>query len=200
MFLKKKLRYIRKFKNTFPGLTNKRINQRQNKPGEHPFFASKKTSVKKSFLDRLHDKQKLKLNFCLNERQLKNYIKYTLSHITNNPFLGLYNILHSRLDFILYNIHLAKTILQARQLINHGQVYVNSKKEKHPSFSCKVGDIILTKSKVAKENIKYYLMGRVFFNAIIVDNTENITLKLQKPDFINLQILKLIQSAFEFYL
>jgi small subunit ribosomal protein S4 len=200
MFLKKKVRYIRKFKCSFPGLTKKKINQRKNKPGEHPFFSSKKTSVKKSFLDRLHDKQKLKLTFCLSERQLKNYIKYTLFYLKDNPFLGLYNILHSRLDYIIYNLHLAKTILQARQLINHGQIWVNSKKEKHPSFSCKVGDLILTKSNVAKGNIIDFLVGRVFFNATIIENSKNLIIKLNKPEFINLEILKLIQSVFEFYL
>jgi len=200
MFKKKKIRYIRKFKCIFPGLTNKKINQRKNKPGEHPFFAPKKTSVKKSFVDRLHDKQKLKLNFCLNERQLKNYIKYVLCHIKANPFLGLYNILHSRLDYVIYSLHMAKTILQARQLINHGQIYINSKKEKHPGFSCKVGDIILTKSNVAMENLRDYLIGRVYFNATLINNSDNIIVKLHKPKIINFEVLKLIQSAFEFYL
>ena len=200
MFIKKKVRYLRKFNCTFPSLTKKKINKRKNKPGEHPFFYSKKTSVKKSFSDRLQDKQKLKLIFCLNEKQLKNYIKFSLCFMKDNPFLGLYNILFSRLDYIVYSLHFAKTILQARQLINHGQFFVDNKKEKNPSFNCKVGNIILTKSRLAMENIRDYLIGRIYFNVLVFDNLNNIAIKLQKPEFINLEILKFIRSSFEFYL
>lgn len=200
MFLKNKVRYLRKFKCSLPSLTKKKVGEKKNRPGEHPFFFPKRTSVKKSFSDRLSDKQKLKLIFCLTERQLKNYIKFVLYYMKDNPILALYNLLHSRFDYIIYSLHFAKTILQARQFINHGQFFINNKKEKNPSYSCKIEDYIMTKSDLAMENFRQYLIGRVFFHAEFHDNKQNIVVKMQKPEYVNIKVLKLIRSSFEFYL
>src|SRR3546814_16961807 len=97
------------------------MNKRKNKPGEHSFFYSKKTSLKGLFTERLKNKQKLKLIFCINERQLKNYIKLILGFDKKTPFISMYNLLHMRFDYLVYNLNFAKTILQARQLISRSE-------------------------------------------------------------------------------
>ena len=200
MILRTKVRYLRKFKCVLPSFTRKQVNKRKNKPGEHPFFSSKKTSVKNSFIERLHRKQKLKFMFCISEKQLKNYIKFSLIYTKNNPFWGLYNVLHSRLDYIIYKLHFAKTILQARQLVNHGHFFINGVKQKTPSYSCKVGDLISTESDLALNNIKSYLIGRVYFNELKFVDFDKFIISVQKPKFINLEILNLVKSTFEFYI
>lgn len=199
MFLKKKIRYLRRFKCLFPSFTRKKIKKRKNKPGEHPFFYAKRTSVKQSFINRLTDKQKLKLIFCITEKQLKNYILFVLMNFKNEPFLGLYNLLHSRLDFLVYKLHFANTVLQARQFINHGHICVNSKKISRPGYKCRIGDEISTRFKLALNNVMQHVIGRVF-NTANNKNYSEFAIKIPKPQFVDLEIIRLIKSSFEFYL
>lgn len=198
----KKVRFLRKYNVLLPSLTQKKPSKRKNKPGEHPFFYSKKTAISRSFSDRLKDKQKLKLIFCINEKQLRNYIKLSLYIGRGKPFVTLYNILHLRFDYIIYILNFAQTILEARQLINHGHFFINKKKQKNPGYICTIGSFITTKSMLAKNNINNFLNRRVHIN-----NTDYLELSRNnyegfikiKPFNINFNILKLIQSAFEFY-
>lgn len=204
MFSGPRVRHLRKFNYKFPTLTNKKIKEKKHRPGEHAFFPFKKTAVKRSFVSRLRDKQILKLIFCLSEYKLKNYIKFALQNTKTNPILGLYNMLHSRLDYILVRAHIAETIPQARQFINHGQTYVNSKVEKSPGYICKTGDSVTVKTRLAFENyMKYCLFNARSGHKVSIGNDE-VTIHLYKPglidDYINLKLLKLIRSCFEYYI
>lgn len=196
---KKRVRYIRKFGSDLLGFTTKNINNRKNKPGEHAFFVSNKTAVKESFLIRLQSKQKLKLLFCLSERQLRNYFKLMLKSQENNPIILLYNILNLRFDFLVYKYNLAKTIPQARQLIVHGFINVNGSRMKAPGHVCKINDVITTASSVVLQNIENYNLCRVTF-----DDPEKIVngllvFKVRRPNIINVNILTLIQQSFEYF-
>jgi small subunit ribosomal protein S4 len=52
-----------------------------------------------------------------------------------------------RLDTICFVAGYARTIGQARQLVNHGHITVNNKVVSIPSFQCRVNDIIGIKEK-----------------------------------------------------
>lgn len=196
---KKRVKYIRKFGTNLLGFTTKSANKRKNKPGEHAFFVSNKTAVKESFLFRLQNKQKLKLFFCLSERQLRNYYKLILSSQEKNPIILLYNILNLRFDFLVYKYNLAKTIPQARQLIVHGLIRLNSLRIKAPGHICKVGDVIFTTSDIVLQNIKVYNLYRVTFDETVKVMEGSIVCNVQKPRLIDVNILSLIQQSFEYF-
>jgi len=58
-------------------------------------------------------------------------------------------LLESRLMSLVYRLGLARSIFDARQLINHGHVSVDGKKVRIPSYRVKPGQVIgvLSKSK-----------------------------------------------------
>jgi small subunit ribosomal protein S4 len=52
------------------------------------------------------------------------------------------------LDAILYRSWIAKTIIQARQMITHGHFLLNGKKHNIPSYLVKQWDVIELKEKI----------------------------------------------------
>ena len=101
---------------------------------------------------RLEEKQKLKFNYGLTESQLYRYIKEARRRkgVTG---LILLQLLEMRLDTICYTLGFASTIVQARQLVNHGHITVNKKVVNIPSFQCRLNDIIAIKQKASSKNV-----------------------------------------------
>lgn len=195
----KRVKYLRKYGPDLFGFTTKKVKRRKNRPGEHPFFVSNKTAVKESFLIKLQNKQKLKLLFCLNERQLRNYLNLALKLKKQNPIILLYNTLNLRFDFLVYKNNLAKTILQSRQLIVHGLIKLNGLRLKSPGHICHLGDIITTTSEIALGNITVYNICRVTFGEEVIIEDDVLILKVTKPVLIDINILYLIQQSFEYF-
>ena len=52
-----------------------------------------------------------------------------------------------RLDTLCFTLGFAKSITQARQLVNHGHITVNNTVINIPSFQCRIQDIISVKNK-----------------------------------------------------
>lgn len=135
-----------------PGLTRK-TSKKQVAAGEHG-QQSKKPS---EYALRLNEKQKLRFNYGLGEKQLAKYIK-TSKKVTGATGLILLQILEMRLDNTIFRFGMAPTIPAARQLVNHGHILVNNKTVSICSYQCKPGDIISVKSKESsKKLIKNYL-------------------------------------------
>jgi small subunit ribosomal protein S4 len=61
--------------------------------------------------------------------------------------------LESRADSIVYRSGIAKTITQARQMINHGHFLLNDKKHNIPSTFLKQGDILTLKEKLTNSTL-----------------------------------------------
>ena len=98
----------------------------------------------KFFQKRLFEKQQFK-NFygCVPEYQLKNLFKILKKKKNKiNTFKEFVLILESRLDINIVRLKLAKTIFQAKQLINHKKIKVNNQIVNKPNFLLKKGDII----------------------------------------------------------
>jgi len=135
-----RLRIIRRL-GKLPGFTAKETT-RNNPPGQH------NTSQKKlsQYGIRLQEKQKLRYNYGINERQLVRYVRLArkLKGSTGEVLLQL---LEMRLDNIIFRLGLAPTIATARQLITHGHFLVNNRKINIPSYLCVEKDIISISSK-----------------------------------------------------
>ena len=144
-----RVRIIRRL-GLLPGLTRKSSKNRTKTPGQHGkiVFAktSSRTSLSDDYKDRLFEKQKLRFNYGVTEKQLISYYKEAkrLQGATGTLLLEL---LEARLDCVIYRLGFASTIPAARQIVNHGHVLVNNKKLDIAGFICKKGDIITIKDK-----------------------------------------------------
>jgi small subunit ribosomal protein S4 len=150
-----RLRIIRKL-GVLPGFTTK-ITTRNFPPGQHgPSKASKKNATT-DYGIRLQEKQKLRFNYGVSEKQLFLYVKEArkLRGATGTLILQL---LEMRLENIVYRLGFAPTIPSARQFVSHGHIYVNGKKLNIPSFQCKPNDIIsIRQNKQSIDFAKKYL-------------------------------------------
>ncbi|MFO7659335.1 MAG: 30S ribosomal protein S4 [Candidatus Cloacimonadaceae bacterium] len=94
----------------------------------------------------LKEKQKLRLTYCLLEKQFHNYFVKAekMQGVTGD---NLMQMLERRLDNVVYRLGFAVTRMQARQFVNHGHFTVNGKKVDIPSLLVKPGDLIEVKEK-----------------------------------------------------
>jgi small subunit ribosomal protein S4 len=139
-----KLRITRRL-GTLPGLTTKK-SRKKNRPGKNGNANAETNQKLTEYGIRLEEKQKLKFNYGLTEKQLFRYVKEARRR-NGVTGLVLLQLLEMRLDTICYTLGFATTIAQARQLVNHGHITVNKKVISIPSFQCRLNDIIGVRDK-----------------------------------------------------
>ena len=134
-----------------PGLTTKK-SKKINRPGKDGNSNADTGKKLTEYGVRLEEKQKLKFNYGLTETQLYRYIKEARRRqgVTG---LILLQLLEMRLDTICFTLGYAKSIAQARQLVNHGHITVNKKVVDIPSFQCRLNDIIGVKEKNSSKTL-----------------------------------------------
>jgi small subunit ribosomal protein S4 len=175
-----KLRIIRRL-GDLPGFTSK-ITKRTNPPGQHgPAKANKKSNTSEYGI-RLQEKQKLRFNYGVSEKQLYSYVKEA-RRLKGATGVNLLKLLEMRLDNIIYRLGVTPTITSARQFVTHGHILINGKKVNIPSFQCKVNDIISIRNK--PQSIKLAKQGLEL-------NTSN--LLGSYLDFDNLKLIGKINS------
>jgi small subunit ribosomal protein S4 len=125
---------------TLPGLTTKKSNK-INRPGKDGNANADTGKKLTEYGVRLEEKQKLKFNYGLTESQLYRYVKEARRRqgVTG---LILLQLIRNAIRYSLFYIRFAKSIAQARQLVNHGHITVNKKVVSIPSFQCRLNDII----------------------------------------------------------
>ena len=130
-----------------PGLTRK-ISKKITRPGEH----GQKSQKPSEYALRLEEKQKLRFNYSINEKQLLRYVR--MARKAQGPTGSiLLQILEMRLDNTIFRLGLAPTIPAARQLVGHGHILVNNKKLNISSYQCKPGDIIAINNNNKSRNL-----------------------------------------------
>jgi small subunit ribosomal protein S4 len=145
-----RLRLIRKL-GQLPGLTNK-VSKKNTTPGQHGRIQLQFLKKMSAYGLRLLEKQKLRFNYNINERQLVGYVK--LAKKTNGSTGEiLLTLLEMRLDNIIYRLGMAPTILAARQLVGHGHILVNKRKIDIASYSCQLKDVISVKDKQSSREL-----------------------------------------------
>lgn len=138
-----------------PGLTRKTTKNRTKTPGQHGklvFTKSKRSSLSDNYKERLLEKQKLRFNYGVTEKQLVSYYKEAKRRTSATGPL-LLELLEARLDCILYRLGFAPTIPAARQIINHSHIYVNNKLVNIPSFRCQMNDVIKIKERESSQKL-----------------------------------------------
>lgn len=148
-----RLRKIRSL-GPLPGLTRKDP-ANQNPPGEHGGrWRRRRVST---YRLQLIEKQKIRFNYGLSEKQLRKYYSKATS-MKGETGHNLLQQIERRLDNIVARGGFARSIPSARQLVTHGHITVNGRKLDIPSYSVQVGDVISLKEKskklkVIEENI-----------------------------------------------
>jgi small subunit ribosomal protein S4 len=134
-----------------PGLTTKKSNK-INRPGKDGNVNADNNKKLTEYGIRLEEKQKLKFNYGLTENQLYRYVKEARRRkgVTG---LILLQLLEMRLDTLCFSLGFAKSIAQARQLVNHGHITVNKKVVSIPSFQCRLNDVIGIKDNLNSQNL-----------------------------------------------
>ncbi|BAU40636.1 30S ribosomal protein S4 [Leptolyngbya sp. O-77] len=148
-----RLRVVRRL-GELPGLTRKSP-KRAYPPGQHGQTRKKRTE----YAVRLEEKQKLRYNYGLTERQLLRYVRKA-RRASGSTGESLLQLLEMRLDNTVFRMGMAPTIPAARQLVNHGHVTVNGRVVDIPSFQCKPGMEIGVRDsdrsrKLVEENLQF---------------------------------------------
>ncbi len=121
-----------------PGLSRKSIERRPYPPGMHGPKSRRKLS---DYARQLMEKQKLRLNYGVSERQLRRLMKEARG--AKDPTgKKLIELLERRLDNVVFRAGFAHTIPAARQLVNHSHVRVNGRKVNIPSYRLRPGDVV----------------------------------------------------------
>lgn len=138
-----KTKIARKFGEAIFGF-DKSFERRNYPPGQHG--TSKRRRMPKEYALQLKEKQKAKYTYGVLERQFRNLFEKASRKdgITGQVLLQL---LESRLDNVAFRLGLAATRRGARQLVNHGHLFVNGKKLNIPSHLLRAGDKITIRPK-----------------------------------------------------
>lgn len=148
-----RLRVVRRL-GDLPGLTRK-TPRRAYPPGQHGQARKKRSE----YAIRLEEKQKLRFNYGITEKQLLRYVRKA-RRATGSTGQSLLQMLEMRLDNTVFRLGMAGTIPAARQLVGHGHVMVNGRVVNIPSYQCRAGEIISVKNnerskRLVEQNLEF---------------------------------------------
>jgi len=101
----------------------------------------------------LIEKQRARLTYGLGETQFKNLVEKVQSKKGTDINEALVQALETRLDNTVYRLGFASTRQAARQMVNHGHIDVNGKRNTIPSFHVSIGDIITIRENSKKKGL-----------------------------------------------
>lgn len=130
-----------------PGLSRKTMQDRNQPPGQHG--ARKVASKKSEFGLQLLEKQKLRYNYGLTEKQLRRIVA-DAKKARGATGENMVQLLERRLDNMVFRAGFAPTIPAARQLVAHGHFQLNGRRVTIPSIRLRVGDSFAPGAAAAK--------------------------------------------------
>ena len=113
------------------------VEKRAYAPGQH----GKQKSRLSDYGRQLREKQKLRRIYGILERQFENYYKEAARH-KGSTGEDLLKMLESRLDNVAYRMGFGISRAEARQLVRHNAVRVNSRRVNIPSYQVRPNDLI----------------------------------------------------------
>lgn len=118
------------------------VTRRTYAPGQHG-QARKKES---NYGVQLREKQKVKRIYGVLERQFRHYFQMA-ERAKGVTGITLLQLLERRLDNVIFRMNLAESRQAARQIVQHGFVYVNNRRVDIPAFTVNLGQEISIKAK-----------------------------------------------------
>ena len=121
------------------------VAKRPYSPGQH----GRRRSKLSDYAVQLREKQKVRRIYGVGEHQFRLYFKKAerVKGVTGTVLLQL---LERRLDNVIFSLGFATSRTQARQIVKHRSVLVNSKLVDIPSYLVKPNDVISIKKKEKK--------------------------------------------------
>jgi len=98
----------------------------------------------------LREKQKLRRMYGVLERQFHGYYQQAARR-TGATGETLLKLLESRLDNVVYRMGFAATRAEARQLVSHKAIEVNTKVVSIASYQCSAGDVVQVRERARKQ-------------------------------------------------
>jgi small subunit ribosomal protein S4 len=98
----------------------------------------------------LREKQKLRRMYGVLERQFRGYYQQAARR-TGATGEQLLKLLESRLDNVVYRMGFAATRAEARQLVSHKAIEVNSGIVSIASYQCRAGDVVQVRERARKQ-------------------------------------------------
>jgi small subunit ribosomal protein S4 len=124
------------------------LERRSHGPGQHgPNQTRRKIS---DYAHQLIEKQKLRYSYGLLEKQFRRLFRKAqqMRGVTGENLLVL---LETRLDSLVFRAGFGCTLMQARQLVNHGHVSINGRRVDIASYRVKTGDVITVRNNTASK-------------------------------------------------
>lgn len=181
-----------------PGLSRKSLDRRPFPPGQH---GQNRRRKKSDYGRQLAEKQKLRLNYGLGERQFRRLVSDARSSklATGDKLLEL---LERRLDNVVFRAGFAPTIPAARQLVTHGHILVNGQRLDIASYRVRVGDVIAPREKsrslqIITESLEDLSLTRPGWLEYNGSNQTAIVRALPEPDSVPFEIE--VQLVVEYY-
>lgn len=123
------------------------LDRKPGTPGQHG--NARRRPKQSDYAKQLIEKQRLRLQYNIHERQMTNTIKRA-ARLQGNKVDVLIQLLEQRLDALVMRAGFARSIYAARQYVRHGHVLVNGKKVDMPAYAVQPNDIIEVKEKSRK--------------------------------------------------
>lgn len=174
------------------------LETRPQAPGMHG--RSRRPGKMSDYGKQLIEKQRLRYQYNISERQLRNYFAKATFKSGNTPDL-LIHMLESRLDVLTLRAGFARSIYAARQFVNHGHMQVNGKKVDIPSYQVKPGDVLSIREKSRKlDCVQYALQDAPNPPSYLKVDRENLTAEyLAEPNREDVPIVCEVSTVVEFY-
>ena len=176
------------------------LDRRSHGPGQHgPNQARRKGS---DYGQQLVEKQKLRHTYGLLEKQFRRTFRKAqqMRGVTGENLLSL---LETRLDSIAFRAGFGCTLIQARQLVNHGHLKVNGRRVDIASFRVRVGDVITVRDSASSRALATrYLMENPRFDSagwLSVDQQELSVILSRLPQLDEIRVAANEQMIVELY-
>lgn len=192
-----RVRAMRALGTDLPGLSRKKSERRPYPPGQHGHERRKYSD----YAMRLFEKQKLRMNYGVTERQLVNLVIEARKG-SGNSAARLLEFLERRLDNVVFRAGFARTIPAARQLINHGHVLVDGQRVDIASYRIDEGQVVSLREKSRSlACVEAALAAPLDFPTpwLEVDVTTKSASVRQLPDMTSVPFALNVQKVVEYY-
>lgn len=108
------------------------------RPGMH---GKRRAPALSDFGKQIREKQKFKVSYGVPERNLRRLFVEAKKK-SGSVAARLLELLERRLDNVIYRLGFALSRGMARQLVNHGHIFVNGRRVRSPGYEVRVNDVI----------------------------------------------------------
>jgi small subunit ribosomal protein S4 len=142
-----KTRLSRKLGFAIAPKSRKTMDRKPGTPGQHG--NARRRPKQSDYAKQLLEKQRLRLQYNIHERQLTNTMARA-SRVKGNKVDVLVQMLEQRLDALVFRAGLARSIYAARQYVRHGHILVNGVRVNMPAYAVQPNDTFQVKEKSRK--------------------------------------------------